>query len=166
MPARRCTRVVAGALIALAPSGRAAIADFGTSAFGEERDGFEDPPLALPQQINGIIRASAAAGTIRPIERITHVFAALRACWEIPDGALATGQQVTIRVSFRRTGEMIGRPTITYSRPTDDRDERDRFARSAVDAFERCTPLPFSPSFGAAIAGRPFTFRFVDDRPT
>jgi hypothetical protein len=24
--------------------------------------------------------------------------------------------------------------------------------------------LPFSDSFGGAVAGRPFTFRFIDDR--
>jgi hypothetical protein len=40
---------------------------------------------------------------------------------------------------------MIGHPTITYSRLTDDRDERDRFARSAVDAFEAVRAAPLQP---------------------
>jgi hypothetical protein len=37
--------------------------------------------------------------------------------------------------------------------------------RRAVDAtLERCTPMPFSKEMGGAVAGRPVSIRFVDDR--
>jgi hypothetical protein len=126
-----------------------------------------DPPLALPQQLNGTIRGSSQAGGTRRIERIRDVFSAMRACWRPPvfrDGP--TGLQLTLRTSFNRNGQAIGKPQITYFRSGGDRDARDRFAASISDAFRRCMPLPFTPALGSAVAGRPFTFRFVDDRQT
>ena len=126
-----------------------------------------DPPLALPQQLNGTLRGSRPAGETGRVERIRDVFAAVRACWRPPvlQGG-PTGLQLTLRMSFNRNGEVIGKPRITYFQSGGDRDSRDRFAASISDAFRRCSPLPFTPVFGSAVAGRPFTFRFVDDRQT
>jgi hypothetical protein len=126
-----------------------------------------DPPLALPQQLNGTLRCSVAAENPERIGRIRDVFSAVRACWRppvFPGGP--TGLQITLRMSFNRSGEVIGKPQITYFRNGGDRDARDRFAASISDAFRRCAPLPFTPAFGSVVAGRPFTFRFVDDRKT
>jgi hypothetical protein len=123
------------------------------------------PPLALPQQLNGVIRRSSEPGDVPRIDRIREVFAAMRACWRPPrfrEGP--TGLQVTLRASFKRNGDAVGRPRITYFQPGGDRDARDRFVGSISEAFRRCSPLPFTAAFGSAIAGRPFTFRFVDDR--
>ena len=126
-----------------------------------------EAPLPGRQQFNGTLRSSAeprAAITAR-IERLSEISDAIRACWRLPTGAGPSGQQVTIRLSLRRDGQVIGRPAITFARLSSDRDERERFTRSVTQALERCTPLSLSPSLGAAIAGRPFTFRFVNDRP-
>jgi hypothetical protein len=30
--------------------------------------------------------------------------------------------------------------------------------------IKRCSPLPFTDALGNAVAGRPFTMRFLDDR--
>jgi hypothetical protein len=125
------------------------------------------PPLALPQQLNGIVRGSSESGEVARIDRIPEVFKAMRACWHPPrfrDGP--TGLQITLRTSFKRSGEPIGKPQITYFQSGGDREARDRFAASISDAFRRCSPLPFTAEFGSAVAGRPFTFRFVDDRRT
>jgi hypothetical protein len=59
---------------------------------------------------------------------------------------------------------VLGSPRITYYNAGGRTDERDAFTRAIRNAFERCTPLPFTARFGAAIAGRPFTFRFIDSR--
>jgi hypothetical protein len=123
------------------------------------------PPLALPQQLNGVIRGSSEPAGVARIERIREVFEAMRACWHPPrfrDGP--TGLQITLRTSFKRNGEAVGKPQVTYFQPGGDRDARDRFLGSISEAFRRCLPLPFTTEFGSAIAGRPFTFRFVDDR--
>jgi hypothetical protein len=126
-----------------------------------------DPPLALLQQLNGTIRGSRAAEETGRIERIRDVFSAMRACWRppaFPGGP--TGLQLTLRTSFNRNGQIIGKPQITFFQSGGDRDARDRFAASISEAFRRCVPLPFTAAFGSAVAGRPFTFRFVDDRQT
>jgi hypothetical protein len=40
--------------------------------------------------------------------------------------------------------------------------------RTYLDAItaslKRCTPLPFTPGLGGALAGRPIAIRFIDDR--
>ncbi len=126
----------------------------------QERDRFFDPPAPLPQEIRGVIRASMAADPVGWIERIRDVFPAVRACWSPPgqgDGEL------TVRLAFRRDGTIMGQPRITYAKPRDSGARR-AFADPVFAALERCAPLPFSGSFGAAVAGRPFTFRFIDDR--
>jgi hypothetical protein len=124
-----------------------------------------DPPMALPEQINGAVRGSSRAAEVARIDRIADVFPAIRACWRPPTGASGpTGLQITVRLSFKRNGEVLGRPRVTYAGPGGDRDHRGRFAASIVSALRRCEPLPFSAGFGAAVAGRPFTFRFIDDR--
>ena len=126
-----------------------------------------DPPPALPQQLNGIVRSAAPVTEDARIDGIAGVFRAIRACWRPPaSGEGPTGMQVTVRVSFKRSGEVLGRPRITYYKAGGDRAFQDRFADSVFSAFERCTPLPLTAALGSAIAGRPFTFRFVHDRKT
>ncbi len=68
-------------------------------------------------------------------------------------------------MSFNRGGEIIGQPQITYYQPGADPEARDTFVNAIMTAFQLCMPLPFSESLGAAVAGRPFTFRFLDSRP-
>ena len=128
----------------------------------DERDRFLDPPPSLPESVNGVVRANRGGREGR-IERIRDVFPAIRACWRLPAGE-PSGQQITVRLSFKRSGDLLGQPRITYAALGGDAEARRRFAGSVLSAFETCLPLPFSPTFGAAIAGRPFTFRFVDDR--
>jgi hypothetical protein len=132
---------------------------------GDDEDEFPlRPPPALPEGINGVVRPGPGP---RPeqIGRIRDVFAAVRACWMPPRGSGFSGQELTLRLSFKRTGEVLGTPRITYYRSGDRDSDRDSFANSVREAFERCTPLPVTPALGAAIAGRPFTFRFIDSRP-
>ena len=132
----------------------------------EEEEQYLDPPAALPQQVNGVIRRTEPIIEVGSITRIRDVFPAVRACWRAPETAAgAHGQQMTVRVSFKSNGQVLGRPRTTYAQGGD-AEARRRFAESVVAAFDRCTPLPFSKGFGAAIAGRPFTFRFIDDRHT
>jgi hypothetical protein len=144
----------------------ALVAAGGARAFPDhdERDRFLDPPPSLPESVNGTVRATRDGAQAGRIERIRDVFPAIRSCWRLPKGAGLSGQQLTVRLSFKRSGELLGRPRITYAALSGDAEAQRRFAASVLAAFETCLPLPFSPALGAAIAGRPFTFRFVDDR--
>jgi hypothetical protein len=140
-------------------------AQFYVPSYEEERPAFLLPSPSLPQQINGVIRGSSEPVETDHVDRIRDVFAAMRACWRAPAFASGpTGLQLTVRTSYDRNGRPIGKPQVTYFRQGGEGGERDRFTASISDAFRRCTPLPFTTGFGSAVAGRPFTFRFIDDR--
>jgi hypothetical protein len=126
---------------------------------------YRQPAPSLPQQLNGIIRPGPGEKAPERLERVRDVFTLVRTCWrQAPRGLSNSGQEMTLRMSFNRRGEVIGRPQITFYRPGADPSARDPFVNSIRTAFQRCTPLPFSEGLGAAVAGRPFTFRFVDSR--
>ncbi len=71
--------------------------------------------------------------------------------------------EFTVLLSFKRNGEVFG-ARITYQTRNVSSGERAVYYRALVRAIALCSPLPVSPSLGAAIAGRPFTFRFRDTR--
>jgi hypothetical protein len=99
------------------------------------------------------------------LESIREMFAALRACWVPPPKDQARhGMEYTIRFAFKRDGDMIAPPRMTYSSHDAPFAVRDVY-RDAVNAtLGRCTPLHFSRRMGGAVAGRPIAIRFVDDR--
>ncbi len=100
-----------------------------------------------------------------PIDTIRGLLAALRACWQPPDADLARpGMQMSVRFAFRRDGEIIGQPRLTYTTPDTDPDTRKVYRHAIDEALARCTPVPFSKGMGGAIAGRPIAIRYVDDR--
>jgi hypothetical protein len=100
-----------------------------------------------------------------PLNTIAEVFAALEACWVPPglDQARA-GMQITVMVTFKRSGEILGQPRITYETPEASDDERASYRVAMAQALRRCTPLPFTAALGNALAGRPMTLRFIDNR--
>jgi hypothetical protein len=100
----------------------------------------------------------------RPIDTIAAMFAALRACWQPPDDEARSGMQMSVRFAFRRDGEIIGEPRVTYATRGVGDETRQVYRRAITQALERCTPLPFSAGMGGAIAGRPIAIRFVDNR--
>ena len=101
----------------------------------------------------------------RRIDSVGELFAALRACWKPPMlEAAHHGMQMSVRFAFKRSGEIIAEPRVTYASHDADDDTR-RAWREAIDAaLACCTPMPFSKGLAGAIAGRPIAVRFVDDR--
>jgi len=100
-----------------------------------------------------------------PLNTIAEVFAALEACWVPPALEQArAGMQITVQLSFKRNGELLGKPRITYETPNASDDERQSYRVAVAQAVRRCMPLPFTDALGNAIAGRPLTLRFIDNR--
>jgi hypothetical protein len=135
----------------------------GTGRAGEGL--FSDDPFFgelpnLPQSKNGVIRP-VQVPRLERVDRISEVFRALQACWKPPAG-VATGQEITVQFAFKRNGEILGKPRITYYRQGSAPDRREAFAEAVRATFVECTPLPFTETFGAAIAGQIFTIRFMD----
>jgi hypothetical protein len=99
------------------------------------------------------------------IDTIAGMFAALRACWEPPaDDEARSGMQMSVRFAFKRNGEIIGEPRVTYTTPGVGDETKQVYRHAIAEALARCTPLPFSDGMGGAVAGRPIAMRVVDDR--
>ncbi|MGD0332469.1 MAG: hypothetical protein ABSA90_04340 [Xanthobacteraceae bacterium] len=99
------------------------------------------------------------------LDTIRDMFAALRACWIPPPKDEARhGMEYTIRFAFKRDGEMIAPPRMTYASHDAPADVRNVYRDAVNAALARCTPLHFSEGMGDAVAGRPIAIRFVDDR--
>ncbi len=137
------------------------------SPFGDpdERREQLEPPLTSPDVPRGTVWRYEDAPRVSRVDRIRDVFRAIEACWQPPAGSGYSGQEITLRIAFKRNGEVLGMPKITYYRAGTEAEQREPFTRSVREAFVRCTPLPFTEGLGGAVAGRPFLFRFVDSRP-
>jgi hypothetical protein len=99
------------------------------------------------------------------IDSIAGLFAALRACWVPPameDASL--GVEMSVRFAFKRSGEIMGPPRVTYVTPDTPGEVRKRYHNAITEALERCTPMPFTSGMGSAVAGRPIAIRYVDNR--
>lgn len=109
-----------------------------------------------------VLSASAAAqgGPARPpLNTLQEIGPALTACWTPPSETQSFG--VTVRLSFKRTGEVLGKPAITFSKFSGDVADQRRIVGSILMALAACAPLSLTESLGAAIAGRIFTLRFT-----
>jgi hypothetical protein len=104
-------------------------------------------------------------GADHKLDTLRAMFAALRACWIPPakDEARA-GMQMSVRFAFKRSGEIIATPRVTYVSPGASPETRETYLHAINAALERCTPLPFTEGLGGAVAGRPIAIRFVDNR--
>jgi hypothetical protein len=99
------------------------------------------------------------------LDTVRAMFDALRACWLPPDEYDArAGMQMTVRFAFKRNGEIIATPRVTYATPGVSPQTRDIYHNAITAALQRCTPLQFSSGLAGAIAGRPVAIRFVDNR--
>jgi hypothetical protein len=101
----------------------------------------------------------------QPLDSISAMFAALRACWVPPPKDEARhGMEYTIRFAFKRDGDVVAPPRVTYASHDAPADVRDVYRDAVNAALKRCTPLHFSDGMGGAVAGRPIAIRFVDNR--
>ena len=95
------------------------------------------------------------------VNTIREMFDRLESCWRAP--ALAPsepGMQLTVVFSFKRNGELIGPPRITFVSNYATDEQRLVFSTAVTEALQRCTPMPLTDGLGNAIAGRPLAVRF------
>lgn len=110
------------------------------------------------------IKAGAGVAPKGPLNTLKDVAEAIGGCWKWPPlSEVQGGMELTIIVSFKRNGEMLG-GRLTYQTREVPAGERDLYHGALLEALKRCSPLPVSASLGSAIAGRPFYFRFKDNR--
>jgi hypothetical protein len=101
----------------------------------------------------------------KPLDSIRALYAALRACWVPPPKDTARyGMEYTIRFAFKRDGEIVAPPFVTYASHDAPEQVREVYRDAVNAALTRCTPLHFSNGMAGAVVGRPIAIRFVDDR--
>jgi|SRR3954471_9627816 hypothetical protein len=99
------------------------------------------------------------------INTLQQMMAALAECWQPPPIYERRGPvDLTFQVSFKRSGELFGKPRIVnFARGVTD-EERQRYYTRVAEAIDRCSPMPFTESMGGAVAGRTFRINFLDRR--
>ena len=96
-----------------------------------------------------------------PVDSIKDLVARLRTCWKPPPASRATpGIDITVVVSFKRDGHILGHPRITYESEQATDNDRLYYRIAVMEALQRCTPMPFTEGMAGAVAGRPFAIKF------
>jgi hypothetical protein len=99
------------------------------------------------------------------LDSIGDLFAALRSCWTPPPAESAReGMQMSVRFSFKRSGEIIATPRVTYAMAGVSAETRATYLKAINASLEACVPLKFTGGLGGALAGRPIAIRYVDNR--
>ena len=99
------------------------------------------------------------------LDTIGDLFAALRSCWSPPPADIAReGMQMSVRFSFKRSGEIIAVPRVTYATAGTPADTRATYLKAINASLQACQPLKFTSGLGGALAGRPIAIRYVDNR--
>jgi hypothetical protein len=100
-----------------------------------------------------------------PIHTLHDLSAALAACWKPPPvDRERQPLDLTFQVSFKRSGELFGKPrVINFARAVTD-EERQGYYLAVAEAIDRCSPMPFTEQMGGAVAGRTFRINFIDAR--
>jgi hypothetical protein len=126
-----------------------------------------DPPIGQDLRLTIDTRDSdhwpqSPAGEL---DSIRELFAALRGCWGPPDaGNARSGMMISVRFAFKRNGEIIDKPRVTYMSRDAPAETKGIYRDAVMTSLRRCAPMPFSQRLGAALAGRPIALRFVENR--
>jgi hypothetical protein len=99
------------------------------------------------------------------LDSIGDLFAELRSCWSPPPAdAAREGMQISVRFSFKKSGEIIAMPRLTYATEGVSADIRATYLKAINASLEACVPMRFTSELGSALAGRPIAIRYVDNR--
>jgi hypothetical protein len=126
--------------------------------------GTKQPATAIGQQSQlqsqGSSQQPSKTAEYPPIDRPNGIPQRIVSCWSPPAGS-SGDVEVTVRLSFSRTGDIVGQPRITYVKAGSDETLRKAVSASILTAIQSCVPLRFTPGLGQAIAGRSFAIRFI-----
>jgi hypothetical protein len=107
-----------------------------------------------------LLGVSGAVAEDAKVNTINDIFQHLRTCWKPPPAAQARPIDITVVVSFNRSGNILGHPRITYESAEASDNDRLQYRIAVMEALQRCTPMPFTDAMAGAAAGRPFAIQF------
>ena len=106
------------------------------------------------------LSGGAAFAVEAPLNALQQVPAYLAHCWVSPSMKPGTPDaRITVLMSFKRNGELLGKPRVTFQSEGPE-DDQLAVREAAALALMRCTPLPITDALGGAIAGRTFRMTF------
>ena len=100
-----------------------------------------------------------------PVNTLKEVFARLGQCWKPPTAVGINPIDITVVVSFNRSGAIMGRPKITYESAQATDNDRLAYRVAVMETLQRCTPMPFTETMAGAVAGHPFAVLFRSVKP-
>jgi hypothetical protein len=112
---------------------------------------------AVMSNITPMNAMAQSAQSAHPINSVREIRAGLRACWISPP--TRTPARVTVRLSLKRNGDILGQPLISYTNPDASNDERVALHAAVDAALAHCMPLTISEALGDIIAGRPINVK-------
>jgi hypothetical protein len=100
-----------------------------------------------------------------PVNNTRDLSRAFAQCWSPPPvDPSRQPLDLTFQVSFKRSGELFGKPRSIQFAHDITPQERERYYQAVAEAVERCSQMPFTDSMGGAVAGRTFRVNFIDAR--
>jgi hypothetical protein len=109
----------------------------------------------------------ASSGQAEPgqVNSIREIVERLNACWKPPPVSRANPIDITVIVSFNRSGEILGHPRISYESEQATDNDRLAYRIAVMETLQRCTPMPFTEGMAGAVAGRLFAVQFHNRKP-
>ena len=99
-----------------------------------------------------------------PVNSLQDLALALAGCWNPPPLEGHQPVDVIFVVSFKRTGELFGKPRVIQFNGEVTPTQRAVYYTAVAEALDRCWNMPFTEAMGASAAGRVFRITFVDMR--
>ena len=116
-------------------------------------------PVPIPNEVPGEERKQAPIEPSR-VDNLKQFYERLHNCWRPPPTSKANPENITVVVSFERSGNIFGQPKITYESEQANDNDRLLYRIAVMETLQRCTPMPFTEELGSAVAGRPLRMRF------
>ena len=112
-----------------------------------------------------LVSSAGAQAEEGQVNTIREAIARIGSCWKPPLLSRANPIDITVIVSFNRSGEILGHPRITYESERATDNDRVAYRIAVMEALQRCSPMPFTESMAGAVAGRPFAVQFHTRKP-
>ena len=97
-------------------------------------------------------------------DNIQELFQFLYQCAKLPPSV--EGSELTLRFSLTHYGALRGKPMITYSKLVGSPEDQRVFVSAALDALEKCMPVPVTEHFGKILAQKIIVMRFPRPKET
>jgi hypothetical protein len=118
------------------------------------------PSYLFAAPLLSLLVAAPAQAESEKLDTLKDIFVRLHSCFKPPPLSKANPIDITVIVSFNRTGAIIGHPKITFESEKATDNDRLQYRIAVMDTLQRCTPLPFTEALGGAVAGRIFAIPF------